>query len=222
MNIYDSIVDSIQELDAATRGEIYTAVIEYLRFEREPDLEAMSQIARVLFMSFKPNLENQVAQSKRAKKPRPGSRKKGMEPNASQDSAVSYPNASRNLTESYPNASRSLAESYPNANEQEQEQEIEKPSASAEGKKRASRFVPPTPGEVDAYIAEKGFTGFTGQQFVDHYEANGWMRGKSKVRDWKACVRTWATRERGPSRARAAPLVSLTDWGAYELPVEEA
>ena len=200
MNIYDSIVDSIQELDAATRGEIYTAVIEYLRFEREPDLEAMSQIARVLFMSFKPNLENQVAQSKRAKKPR----------------------ASRRKSESQPDASRNLAESYPNASEQEQEQEVEKPSASAEGKKRAARFVPPTPEEVDAYIAEKGFTGFTGQQFVDHYEANGWMRGKSKVRDWKACVRTWATRERGTARARAAPKRGVTDWSVYELPVEEA
>lgn len=209
MNIYDSIVDSIQELDAATRGEIYTAVIEYLRFEREPDLEAMSQIARVLFMSFKPNLENQVAQSKRAKKPRASRRK-----------SESQPDASRNLAESYPDASRNLAESYPNASEQEQE--VEKPSASAEGKKRAARFVPPTPEEVDAYIAEKGFTGFTGQQFVDHYEANGWMRGKSKVRDWKACVRTWATRERGTARARAAPKRGVTDWSVYELPVEEA
>lgn len=31
----------------------------------------------------------------------------------------------------------------------------------------------------------------TAQSFIDHYEANGWMRGKSKVKDWKACVRTW-------------------------------
>lgn len=207
MNIYDSIVDSIQELDASTRGEIYTAVIEYLRFEREPDIEGMSQIARVLFMSFKPNLDNQIAQSKRAKKPRTSRRKSEPQPNASQ-----------NLAESYPNASRNLAESYPNANEQEQE--TEKPSADAEGKKRPARFVPPTPAEVDAYIAERGFTGFTGQQLVDHYEANGWMRGKTKIRDWKACVRTWAQRERGPSRARAAPAASLTDWGAYELPEE--
>ena len=29
------------------------------------------------------------------------------------------------------------------------------------------------------------------QNFVDHYIANGWMRGKAKIKDWKACVRTW-------------------------------
>ena len=68
MNVYDSIVDSIQELDQATRGEIYVAVIEYLRFGREPDLEAMSQIARVLFQSFRPNLDNQIAKSEAGKR----------------------------------------------------------------------------------------------------------------------------------------------------------
>ena len=126
MNIYDSIVDAVQELDPATRGEVYTAVIEYLRYEREPDLESMSQMARVLFRSFKPNLDNQVAQSKRAKKPRAGRRKGADGSTPSRTLAESEPNASRKLAESEPNASRTLAESEPNASEQEQEQEQEK------------------------------------------------------------------------------------------------
>ena len=29
------------------------------------------------------------------------------------------------------------------------------------------------------------------QNFIDHYTANGWLRGKTKIKDWKACVRTW-------------------------------
>lgn len=123
MNVYDSIVDAVQELDPATRGEIYTAVIEYLRYEREPDLDSMSQMARVLFVSFRPNLDNQVAQSKRAKRPRPGRRKADGVQDASRNLAESYPNASRNLAERLPEPSRKLAERYPNANEQEQEQE---------------------------------------------------------------------------------------------------
>lgn len=206
MNVYDSIVDSIQELDPATRGEIYTAVIEYLRFEREPDIDGMSQIARVLFMSFKPNLDNQIAQSKRAKKPRPSRRKSDPEPKPSQ-----------NVAESYPDASRNLAESYPNASEQEQEQEIEKPSANAEGKKRSARFVPPSPDEVDAYIAQQGYSGFTGQQLVDHYAANGWRRGNTPIRDWKACVRTWWNREKARARQRGAPPPGSLDFSAYDF-----
>lgn len=27
--------------------------------------------------------------------------------------------------------------------------------------------------------------------FYHHYEANGWMRGKSKIKSWKSCVKTW-------------------------------
>ncbi|MBP3428562.1 MAG: hypothetical protein J6M47_09920 [Clostridia bacterium] len=52
------------------------------------------------------------------------------------------------------------------------------------------RFVPPTLDEVAAYCTERG-NGIDAQQFLDHYEAAGWMRGKTKIKDWRACVRTW-------------------------------
>ena len=29
------------------------------------------------------------------------------------------------------------------------------------------------------------------QLFHDHYEAKGWMIGKSKMKDWQAAIRTW-------------------------------
>ena len=29
------------------------------------------------------------------------------------------------------------------------------------------------------------------EQFFDFYESKGWMVGKNKMKDWKACVRTW-------------------------------
>ena len=29
------------------------------------------------------------------------------------------------------------------------------------------------------------------EKFYNHYEANGWVRGKTKIKDWKACVKTW-------------------------------
>lgn len=53
-----------------------------------------------------------------------------------------------------------------------------------------SRFIPPTVEEVAAYCEERG-NGINPQKFVDYYTSNGWMRGKTKIKDWKACVRTW-------------------------------
>ena len=53
-----------------------------------------------------------------------------------------------------------------------------------------TRFTPPSVDEVSSYCHERK-NGINPQQFVDHYETNGWMRGKTKIKDWKACVRTW-------------------------------
>ena len=51
-------------------------------------------------------------------------------------------------------------------------------------------FIPPTRQEVTKYCSERG-NGIDPQAFLNHYQANGWVRGKTKVKDWKACVRTW-------------------------------
>lgn len=52
------------------------------------------------------------------------------------------------------------------------------------------RFTPPTVKEVSEYCQQrKNFV--DPQRFVDYYESNGWVRGKTKIKDWKACVRTW-------------------------------
>ena len=52
------------------------------------------------------------------------------------------------------------------------------------------RFIPPSVDEVAAYCRERG-NAVDAQRFVDFYAASGWMRGKTPVKDWKACVRTW-------------------------------
>lgn len=59
---------------------------------------------------------------------------------------------------------------------------------------KGGRFTPPTVSEVKAYCVERK-NSIDPQVFVDFYEANGWMRGKSKIKDWKACVRTWEQRQ---------------------------
>ena len=57
--------------------------------------------------------------------------------------------------------------------------------------KDISRFTPPTLKEVNQYITEKGYSQINGEQFINHYEAADWFRGKTKIKDWKACLRTW-------------------------------
>ena len=56
--------------------------------------------------------------------------------------------------------------------------------------KRSTRFKPPTVEEVAEYCRSRK-NGIDAEEFIDHYEANGWMRGKQRVKSWQACVRTW-------------------------------
>ncbi len=69
--------------------------------------------------------------------------------------------------------------------ESERESETEKP------KKKAKRFVRPSPADVRAYLKEKGETRIDPGSFCDFYDSKGWVVGKSPMKDWKAAVRTW-------------------------------
>jgi hypothetical protein len=48
----------------------------------------------------------------------------------------------------------------------------------------------PTVGEVEAYCLERK-NNVNPQKFINFYESKGWMIGKNKMKDWKACVRGW-------------------------------
>lgn len=52
------------------------------------------------------------------------------------------------------------------------------------------RFTPPTLEQVQKYCLERN-NDINPQKFIDHYATTNWMRGKNKIKDWKACVRTW-------------------------------
>lgn len=55
---------------------------------------------------------------------------------------------------------------------------------------KSKAFKAPTVEEVWQYCNER-CNNVDAQEFVDHYTANNWFRGKTKIKDWKACVRTW-------------------------------
>ena len=69
-------------------------------------------------------------------------------------------------------------------------------------KKTKKRFEKPSVEEVRAYCLERN-NGIDPQSFIDHYDSNGWMVGRTPMRDWKAAVRTWERR-----RNNAQPIVS--------------
>jgi len=65
---------------------------------------------------------------------------------------------------------------------------------SATAAKKAEGFTPPSIRDIREYCTEIESQADPAQIF-NHYTANGWIRGKTKMKDWKAAVRGWSSRE---------------------------
>ena len=72
--------------------------------------------------------------------------------------------------------------------EKEKYKEIEKENI------KRKKFIKPTIEEIEEYCQERN-NGINANAFYDFYEAKDWMVGKNKMKDWKACVRTWESRK---------------------------
>lgn len=66
---------------------------------------------------------------------------------------------------------------------------------------RETRFTPPTLAEVQAYVSER-HSPVDPQGFIDFYASNGWMVGKTPMKDWKAACRNAEGWERWKKNGR--------------------
>lgn len=64
------------------------------------------------------------------------------------------------------------------------------PSSSNNVNTGAHSFKKPTIREIQEYCQQRK-NSINPEAFFNHYESVNWFRGKTKIKDWKACVRTW-------------------------------
>lgn len=77
---------------------------------------------------------------------------------------------------------------------------------------RAARFTPPSVEEVRVYCAERK-NSVDPERFVDFYASKGWLVGKSRMKDWRAAVRSW---ERSDSQQRMTNKDRIRSYDADE------
>ncbi len=61
-------------------------------------------------------------------------------------------------------------------------------------KPKNSRFAPPSISEVQEYCVKRE-NNIDPETFINFYEAREWMSGKTKIKNWKACIITWEKRQ---------------------------
>ena len=59
---------------------------------------------------------------------------------------------------------------------------------------KARRFSPPSLQEVKDEVERLGYA-IDPERFIAHYESNGWMIGKNKMKSWKSALVTWHKRQ---------------------------
>jgi len=78
----------------------------------------------------------------------------------------------------------------------------------------AGRFQPPQESECCAYAAELGMDRDQGSAFHDYQTSKGWFVGKSKMKDWRAALRTW---KRNAARSNPKLATSLNQTAADRI-----
>jgi hypothetical protein len=63
-------------------------------------------------------------------------------------------------------------------------------------KESKKNFTPPTLEEVLNFFKEQKFSTEEAEPFFLYYQANGWLVGKAKMKDWQAAARNWILRSK--------------------------
>lgn len=184
----DDFWEGIAELPRKLQDKAIASLVRYHFTGEEPDF---SGPAATPFKLVKSRIDMSKKQAL--------NRSKKQEPNENQNGTKQKPNANQSETKQEPEQNQEQTKEEPNANlYRDRDRDIGKKESPPYGgdkkEKTLTRFSPPSTEQIREYIEEKGFT-FDAERFHDFYEANGWMVGKNKMRDWKAAARNWQARE---------------------------
>lgn len=62
-------------------------------------------------------------------------------------------------------------------------------------KEETKKFIIPTIEQIKEYCSERN-NKIDAETFFNYYQSKGWMIGKNKMKDWKACIRTWEAKDK--------------------------
>ncbi len=181
--MYAEYLRHVKKLSMEQRGALFTAILCYTAGESVPELDPVTDM---IFGVIQERIDRDTALYLEKVEKRREAGKLGGRPKA---------NAS---DENQAKAKKANGFSEKQNNPDNDNVLDNVPVIKKESIEKSSRFSPPTRQDVAEYCAEKGFSDLDVERFVDYYTSNGWMVGKSKMKDWKAAVRNWARAGKAP------------------------
>jgi hypothetical protein len=175
---YRSFYEAIKELDAELQAVVYSAIFEYALNFNEVELKG---VAKTVFTLIKPQLDANQKRFENGNKPKSKQVISKQEAKPKQD--VSKVEANVNVND--------------NVNDNANVNDNENVNANVS----RSRFRAPTYEEIFDFMKSKNALAGNvwpdakvlteSKAFFNHYESNGWMVGKNKMKNWEAAIRNW-------------------------------
>ena len=185
--LYHSYLKSVEPLNDAERGRLFTACLTYSMTGAEPDLRGNE---RFVWPTIREQIDRDTKKySDFCKKQQENIRKRWD--TTVYDGTSGIPDDTKHTKEKEKEKENIL--SSPN---------VEDSIARTPARKR---FTQPTLAEVTAYCRERQ-NAVDPQRFIDYYTARGWKLNKTSMKDWKAAVRTWEGKQRDSATAQRSSL----------------
>jgi hypothetical protein len=173
---YRSFYEAIRELDADIQAQVYSAIFEYALNFNEVEVKGL---AKTVFTLIKPQLDANLKRYENGTKAK-------VKQNESK--AEAKPKQTKSKVEANVNV---------NVNDNVNDNQNVNPNDNVS----RLRFCAPTYDEIFEFMKMKnGLAGNVwndvkvvteAKAFFNHYESNGWMVGKNKMKNWEAAIRNW-------------------------------
>lgn len=187
--LYTEIADVIKELTNEQKGVLFQAILDY---QLGNEIMISDSIVRIAFIPIKQNLDRNAEKWERIRLKRSEAGKKGMAKRWSDNKPIT--NDNKAITNDNNDITKITVNVNDNVNANANVNGNVNVNVNEKSKGKTQAFCPPSLDEVKDYCWERK-NNVDAQAFIDFYTSKGWMIGKSKMKDWKAAVRTWERRD---------------------------
>lgn len=201
LKIFADMEETLSLYSDEERGRLLSAMMAYSFRGEEPEFAGAERFVW-------PMLRNHIDSCEERSEKMKANGKRGGNPESkpeATESKIKQTEANESKAEQTDSKTKPIQEQE---QEQDHEQEHEHDQDHKGTRGKRTRFVPPTPEEVQAYTLEQGGTHIQAAKFHAYWSSWGWKRkGKSMV-DWKASVREWMLKDQewAQERAQARPV----------------
>ena len=207
--LYTEYTKQINLLSMEQRGQLLTAIIQYVADGTVPELDAVTEMAFSIIQirldrdeeAYQASLERKRRAGAMGGRARAENMKRDVADNSAGKQSIAEDSTARNDAAENSTDKQRLGNLH-----------VPVPDPVPVPEKHKKIFSPPTADEVTQYCQENGYWNVNADQFVDFYACKGWMVGKSKMKDWKAAVRNWNRSQRQGMTANGKK--SGIDWSS--------